>query len=38
VLPKNLIAPHSYRFTKGGVLKAYYPVIRCTPEEGMEKV
>jgi hypothetical protein len=33
-----LIAPHPYRFTRGGVLKAYYPVVRCTPEEGMEKV
>jgi hypothetical protein len=37
-LPKNLIAPHPYRFTRGGVLEAYCPVIRCTPEEGMEKV
>jgi hypothetical protein len=37
-LPKNLIAPHPYRFTRGGVPEAYCPVIRCTPEEGMEKV
>jgi hypothetical protein len=38
VLPKNLIAPHPYKFTRGGVLEAYYPIIRCMPEEGMEKV
>jgi hypothetical protein len=38
VLPKNLIAPHPYRFTRGGVPKAYSPVVRCTLEEGMEKV
>jgi hypothetical protein len=38
VLPKNLIAPHPYRFTRGGVLEAYCPIVRCTPEEGMEKV
>jgi hypothetical protein len=37
-LPKNLIAPHPYRFTTGGVPEAYCPVVRCTPEEGMEKV
>jgi hypothetical protein len=37
-LPKNLIAPHPYRFRRGGVLKAYCPVVRCTPEEEMEKV
>jgi hypothetical protein len=37
-LPKNLIAPHPYRFTRGGVLEAYCPIVRCTPEEGMEKV
>jgi hypothetical protein len=37
-LPKNLIAPHPYRFTRGEVSEAYYPVVRCTPEEGMEKV
>jgi hypothetical protein len=37
-LPKNLIAPHPYRFTRGGVPEAYCPVVRCTPEEGMEKV
>jgi hypothetical protein len=37
-LPKNLIAPHPYRFTRGGVSEAYCPVVRCTPEEGMEKV
>jgi hypothetical protein len=37
-LPKNLIAPHPYRFTRGGVLEAYCPVVRCMPEEGMEKV
>jgi hypothetical protein len=38
VLPKNLIAPHPYRFTRGGVPEAYCPIVRCTPEEGMEKV
>jgi hypothetical protein len=37
-LPKNLIAPHLYRFTRGGVPETYCPVVRCTPEEGMEKV
>jgi hypothetical protein len=37
-LPKNLIAPHLYRFTRGRVLEAYCPVVRCTPEERMEKV
>jgi hypothetical protein len=37
-LPKNLIAPHPYRFTRGGVPEAYGPIVRCTPEEGMEKV
>jgi hypothetical protein len=37
-LPKNLIAPHPYRFTRGMVLEAYCPVVRCTPKEGMEKV
>jgi hypothetical protein len=37
-LPKNLIAPHPYWFTRGGVPEAYCPVIRCTPEEGMEKM
>jgi hypothetical protein len=37
-LPKNLIAPHPYRFTRGGVPEAYCPIVRCTPEEGMEKV
>jgi hypothetical protein len=37
-LPKNLIAPHPYRFTRGGIPEAYCPVVRCTPEEGMEKV
>jgi hypothetical protein len=37
-LPKNLIAPHPYRFTRGGVPEAYCPVVRCTPEEEMEKV
>ena len=37
-LPKNLIAPHPYRFTRGRVPEAYYPVVRCTPEEGMEKM
>jgi hypothetical protein len=37
-LPKNLIAPHPYSFTRGGVPEAYCPVIQCTPEEGMEKV
>jgi hypothetical protein len=37
-LPKNLIAPHPYRFTRGGVPEAYCPVVRCTLEEGMEKV
>jgi hypothetical protein len=36
-LSKNLIAPHPYRFTRGGVLEAYCPIVRCTPEEGMEK-
>jgi hypothetical protein len=35
--PKNLIAPHPYRFTRGGVPEAYC-VVRCTPEEGMEKM
>jgi hypothetical protein len=38
VLPKNLIAPHPYRFTRGRVPEAYCPVVRCMPEEGMEKV
>jgi hypothetical protein len=38
VLSKNLIAPYPYRFTRGGVPEAYCPVVRCTPEEGMEKV
>jgi hypothetical protein len=37
-LSKNLIAPHPYRFTRGGVLEAYCPVVWCTPEERMEKV
>jgi hypothetical protein len=37
-LPKNLIAPQPYRFTRGGVPEAYCPVVRCMPEEGMEKV
>jgi hypothetical protein len=37
-LSKNLIAPHPYRFTRGGVSEAYCPVVRCTPEEGTEKV
>jgi hypothetical protein len=37
-LPKNLIAPHPYRFTRGRVPEAYCPIVRCTPEEGMEKV
>jgi hypothetical protein len=37
-LPKNMIAPHPYRFTRGEVPEAYCPVVRCTPEEGMEKV
>jgi hypothetical protein len=37
-LPKNLITLHLYRFTRGGVPEAYCPVVRCTPEEGMEKV
>jgi hypothetical protein len=37
-LPKNLIAPYLYRFTRGGIPEAYCPVVRCTPEEGMEKV
>jgi hypothetical protein len=37
-LPKNLIAPHPYRYTRGGVPEAYCPVVRCTPKEGMEKV
>jgi hypothetical protein len=37
-LPKNLITPHPYRFTRGGVPEAYCPIIRCMPEEGMEKV
>jgi hypothetical protein len=26
-LPKNLIAPHPYRFTRGRVLEAYCPVV-----------
>jgi hypothetical protein len=34
LLPNNLIAPHPYRFTRGGVLEDG----QCTPEEGMEKV
>jgi hypothetical protein len=38
VLPKNLISPHPYRFTRGGVPEAYCPIVRCTPEERMEKV
>jgi hypothetical protein len=37
-LPKNLITPHPYRFTRGGVPEAYCPIVRCTPEKGMEKV
>jgi hypothetical protein len=37
-LPKNMIAPHPYRFTRGGVPEAYCPVVRCTPKEEMEKV
>jgi hypothetical protein len=37
-LPKKLIAPHPYRFTRGGVPEAYCPIVRCTPEEGMEKM
>jgi hypothetical protein len=37
-LRKNLIAPHPYMFTRGGVPEAYCPIVRCTPEEGMEKV
>jgi hypothetical protein len=37
-LPKNLIVPHPYRFTRGGVLGAYCPIVQSTPEEGMEKV
>jgi hypothetical protein len=37
-LPKNLIAPHPYRFTRGGVPDSDCPVVRCMPEEGMEKV
>src|SRR3954469_25289426 len=34
---KNLIAPHPYRFTRGGVPEAYCPDLRCTPQAGMEK-
>jgi hypothetical protein len=37
-LPKNLIAPHPYWFMRGGILEVYYPVVRCTPEEAMEKM
>jgi hypothetical protein len=37
-LPKNLIASHPYGFTRGGILEAYCPVVRCTPEKGMDKV
>jgi hypothetical protein len=37
-LPKNLIAPHPYRFTRGGVPEAYCPIVWCMPEERMEKV
>jgi hypothetical protein len=37
-LPKNLIIPHPYRFTRGGVPEAYCPIVQSTPEEGMEKV
>ena len=36
-LPKNLIAPLPYRITRGGVPEAYWPVPRCTPQNGMEK-
>jgi hypothetical protein len=32
------LPPHPYRFTRGGVSEAYCPIVRCTPEEGMEKV
>jgi hypothetical protein len=37
-LPKNLIAPHPYRFTRGGVSEAYCPVVWCMLKEGIEKV
>src|SRR3954462_10298984 len=36
-LLKNLIAPHPYRFTRGGVPEAYCPDLRCTPQDGMGK-
>ena len=36
-LPKNLIAPLPYRITRDGVPEAYYPLNRCTPEDGTEK-
>src|SRR5438128_8219553 len=36
-LPKNLIAPLPYRITRGEISEAYYPVSRCTPEDGMER-
>jgi hypothetical protein len=36
-LPKNLIAPHPYRFSRGRVPEAYCPISRCTPTNGMRK-
>ena len=36
-LPKNLIAPLSYRIMRGGVPEASCPFLWCTPEGGMEK-
>ena len=35
VLPRNLIAPLSYRITKGEVPEDYCPFSRCTPDGGM---
>jgi hypothetical protein len=37
-LPKNPIAPQLYMFMRGGVPEAYCPIVRCMPEEGIEKV
>jgi hypothetical protein len=36
-LPKNLITLHLYRFTRGGVLEAYCPVVRCTRKRGWRR-
>jgi hypothetical protein len=38
-LPKiNLTIPHPYRSKRGVVPETYYPVRRCTPEDGMWKI